>query len=532
MAKFNSEEYYPTPETLLDKITAGLKWDYIESILEPSAGSGNIVAYLMEQCKRKTYRSRELDVDCIEKDKDLAASLKGKGYKVVHDDFLTFNTFKKYSLIVMNPPFSNGATHLLKALDMQKDGGSVICILNAETLKNPCTNERKVLVQKLKDLDAQIEYLQGEFKTAERPTGVEIAVIKVYVEEKSFDSYIYENLRQKKYAENKSQKLTELAPNDYIEAAVAMYNLEVESGVKLIQEYRAMCPYILEDLGDKAYNKPILELTLQGKELSTNRFVKKVRKKYWSALFNNPKFTGNMTSNLRNEYSKQVNELSNYDFSLYNIRCIQIEMSKNLIQGIEDCIVALFDELSHQYSWSNEFSNNIHYYNGWKTNKAWIINKKVILPYMNAFSNYNGEFQPDYSLKQKLYDIEKALNYLDNGRTDGRNLEMFLEEARKNGQTKKIELKYFYVTFYKKGTCHIEFKDEELLKKLNIFGSQQKGWLPPGYGKKKYKEFEEDERKVVDEFEGGEFSYEKTLKEADFFIYNPQNSIVGIEMSA
>jgi len=373
--------------------------------------------------------------------------------------------------------------------------------------------------------------MQGEFKTAERPTGVEIAVIKVYIAEQVHESYIYENLRRKTFAENTSQNLTDLAPNDYIEAAVALYNLEVESGIRLIQEYKAMSPYILESLGDKAYNKPILELTLQGKDLSINSYVKKVRKKYWSALFNNPKFTGNMTTNLRNEYGQKVNELSSYDFSLYNIRCIQIEMSKHLVQGIEDCIIALFDELSHQYSWSNEFSNNIHYFNGWKTNKAWIINKKVILPYMNAFSSYGGEFQPDYYLKQKLYDIEKALNYLDNGRTDGRDLEMFLEDARKRGQTKKIELKYFFVTFYKKGTCHIEFKDEELLKKLNIFGSKQKGWLPPGYGKKKYKEFDEEEKQVVDEFEGGEINYEKTLKEADYFIYNP-HSIIGIEMSA
>ena len=58
--------------------------------------------------------------------------------------------------------------------------------------------------------------------------------------------------------------------------------------------------------------------------------------------------------------------------------------------------------ISHQYAYSDELSNNIHYYNGWKTNKAWYINKKVILPYMNAFSSWSGEFEPDYQVKSHL----------------------------------------------------------------------------------------------------------------------------------
>ena len=36
--------------------------------------------------------------------------------------------------------------------------------------------------------------------------------------------------------------------------------------------------------------------------------------------------------------------------------------------------------------------------------------------------------------------------------------------------------------FSKKGTCHITFTDTKLLDKLNVYGSQKKGWLPPGFG--------------------------------------------------
>ena len=45
-------------------------------------------------------------------------------------------------------------------------------------------------------------------------------------------------------------------------------------------------------------------------------------------------------------------------------------MSRNLVKGVEDCIIKLFDELFYQHSYDNDLSKNIHYYNGWKTNKS------------------------------------------------------------------------------------------------------------------------------------------------------------------
>ena len=527
--KYNAEEFYPTPKNVLDQLTKDIDWTRVETILEPSAGSGNIVEYAKEMLKNIRYR-HEIDIDCIEKDFDLRSTLIGKDYRVVHDDFLTFDTFKKYDLIIMNPPFSNGAAHLLKALDLQKNGGAIACVLNAETIRNPYTNERKVLCKKLEELNASIEYMQGAFISSEHPTGVEIAIIKVLIEERAFESRFYEELKTKSYAETFVDDVTEVAPNDFIKAIVAQYNREVEAGINLIREYKALAPYIMDDMRkDCTYSKPIISMSIDGKDLSTNVYVREVREKYWEALFKNKKFTGNMTSNLSSQYSDQVHKLKDYDFSYYNIKTVQLEMSKNLIRGIEDCIVELFDKLSYQYSYSDELSSNIHYYNGWKTNKCWYINKKVILPYMDAYRNYDRRFEPtNYSLMQQLMDIEKALNYLDGGLTDGRDMEMWLRHAASIGQTKKIELKYFYVTFYKKGTCHIEFKNEELLKKLNIFGAQNKRWLPPAYGKKKYEEMDAEEKAVVDSFEGEE-SYNGVIANAGYYIYDPVSSIPMLE---
>lgn len=530
----NNETFYPTPEYLLEKITMGIKWEKLNTVLEPSAGKGDIVEFIKNKVYSYTHLRKGPDVDCIELDPDLRCTLKGKDMRVVHDDFLTFHTFKKYDLIIMNPPFKDGAAHLLKALDMQKRGGAVLCILNAETIRNPYTNERKVLVERLNELGAEITYMKEVFSCAERSTYVEIAVIKVSIPEAIMESTIYEDLKQKSYADVQVEDVTDLALDDFVKATVAMYKLEVESGIKLIREYKAMIPHMAVSIEQKdSWQKtPILQLKIESTDATENKFVKCVRKKYWEALFSNRKIVGKMTSEMQEDYLARVEKLADYDFSIFNIKTLQEEMSQNLVKGIEDCIIKLFDELSHQYSWSDEFSKNVHYYNGWKTNKAWIINKKVILPYMDAFSSWSGKFDPtSYEIYDKLADIEKALNYLDGGLSYGANLYSALKEAENIGQTKNIRLKYFDITFYKKGTCHITFTNEELLKKLNIFGSQQKRWLPPSYGKKTYEEMDAEERVVVDEFEGKE-AYRQTLENTAYFIYDPKTSLPALDTVA
>ena len=534
-----NEEFYPTPESLLNKIFEGVDWKQVDTILEPSAGKGDIIEFIQNSEEAHRYH-HNFEIDCIEKDPNLQAVLKQKGFRLVHDDFFTFHTWKQYDLIVMNPPFSCGDKHLLNALKFQEDGGNIICILNAETLKNPYSITRQALALRLEDLHADISYMQNEFVSAERKTSVEIAVVKVSIPKKERDSRIFTELKEsKQMSEQNSTEQTSLAENDYIKAAVKQFELETEAGIRLIREYQAMKPYMLRSLsgGNLAKNDSILYLTMDkyspcSPEVTENEFLKVVRLKYWTSIFNDSRFTGHMTSNLLSEYRAQINKLADYDFSCFNIKTIQADIAKKLVKGVEECIIKLFDELSFQYSYSDELGRNIHYYNGWKTNKAWIINKKVILPWMNAWGRYNGSYDPDsYEIVEKLADIEKALDYLSGSSGNERGIRDILHEAEKIGQTKKIPLKYFTVTFYKKGTCHIEFTDLELLKKLNIFGSQQKGWLPPAYGKKSYFDMDEEEKKVIDEFEGVE-SYVETMTNSDYYLYSASDSIKCLEMAS
>ncbi len=535
------KDFYPTPQNIIDKMLFDLDFTMIKSILEPSAGKGDIVEALKkkEGNHNKYYGKQyyQFDIDCIEADQNLQHILKGKNFRVVYNDFLTYNTMKEYDLIIMNPPFSNGCKHLLKALEMQqRNGGAVVCLLNAETLKNLCTNDRQYLQRKLTEYNAKIEFIQNAFLDAERKTAVEIALVKVQLPEVQRESFILEGLRKAQdQREFQTEESTQLIDSDFFKAIVNQYQLEVEAGIKLIKEYYAMKPFILsefekdEETGETIQTGGcILSLDIHinrdkyNNKLSVNEYIREVRKKYWKALFENPNFIGQLTNNLQQEFYNKVEEMKDYDFSLYNIYQLKIDMQKKVVKGIENTIIELFHELSHKYSYWDETSKNIHYYNGWKTNKAWIINKKVIIPLAGYDSFWNRYNPSDYKIVRKLQDIEKCFNYLDGGLTEAVDLEESLKFAEEYGETKDIQLKYFTVTFYKKGTCHITFNNEELLKKFNIFGSQHKGWLPPSYGKKTYKDMTAEEKAVVDEFEG-EKEYNKVISNKEYYLFDGNN---------
>ena len=527
-------QYYPTPESLLDEICKDMNWNKINTILEPSAGKGDIADYV-KKALNTPYKRYEWQIDCIEKDGDLRKLLEGKQYHVVHDDFLSYHGRFHYDLIIMNPPFKEGDKHLLKALEIQKYGGSILCILNAETIDNPYTNLRKTLVQQLNELNASISYYDNAFTSedSDRKTTVKIAVIKVTIPNAEFDSSIYNELKKAQYSDSKiDQSMTDVAVNDLVRSIVKQYELEIDAGLQLIREYNGMQKYILSSLKEDQYATPLLELKADGYKCSENRYIQSVRQKYWDALFRDSRFTGNMTNDQQEAYLNQVSNLKHYDFSYCNIKVIQAEMAKTMVKGIEDCIIQLFDECSRKYSWYPECSDNIHYYNGWSTNNSWIINSKIILP-ISLFkkSIFNNQYEISIwntSSLRLLYDIEKVFNYLGGHPQTYADCGSTLVYIKEHEVTKNVDFKYFTATFYKKGTCHITFKDLETLKKFNIFGSQRKKWLPPSYGKKQFKDMTPEEQQIVKEFQG-EKDYTHVLEHADWYIYRPESSLPQLE---
>ena len=531
------KNFYPTPESLIMRMTEGYCFEHsfnkdvkqIKSILEPSAGKGDIVDYLLQ------LNSRErLDIDCVEANPTLQSVLKGKGYRVVHNDFLSYRTQKNYDLIIMNPPFDKGDKHLLKALEMQQNGGSISCLLNAETIKNPYTNSRKDLYEKLKELDAEIEFIADGFVDAERKTSVEVALIKVNIPAVEFVSDIFENMRKASKVDEieitEEQKTALVSANfmEFLKSLITQYNTEIGAGIKLIKEYYAMVPHILThfDIEDN-FKRPILQLTTEHSNSSIliNDFICDVRYKYWRYLFNSKQLTGKLTNKELKKYFSNIDKMRDYEFSIYNILTIKEEIQNNLGHSIEETILELFEKLSHKHYY-DEASKNIHYYNGWKTNKCYKINNKVIIP----FYSYNSKYDcyRTFEACEFIKDMTKVLDYLDCGRTDYHyDIHNTVKNALDAHNPKNIRLTFFDVSFYKKGTCHITFTNQDLLDKLNLFGSQRKGWLPPNYGKKPYSDMDAEEQAVVKEFSGSIENYNKIFNDQQYYLLDRRLLLEG-----
>ena len=586
------DQFYPTPPSIAEKMLAGLDMRCIKTVLEPSAGKGDLIDAVARKNLICGY-DRTLDVDFCEIDpylrqickynfsaekkaeiceewrpmqqksfSSLTESEKQKYRRLgnhldlfrktavhcVNDDFLTFRTYKHYDLIVMNPPFAEGDLHLLLAIEMQqRQGGSIVCLLNAETIRNPYTATRAQLAVKLKELSAEIQIVENAFSTdAERKADVDVAIIRIHIQPPPPDaSEIWERMEKATEAEAiPDPELKALIAGDYIEQAITHYQTEVSATMELVRQYDALVPYMATSLDpDNAYGKwPILRLGVSDEDarygFNINSYLRAVRLKYWAALFSNKTFIGRLTSELQEKYHNQINRMADYEFSAFNIKQITLEMQSQMNSGIEKAIMDLFEKLTYTHTYDPAFSTNKHYYNGWVTNKAWKLGKKCIIPTYGMYAWYRSKGDSFYVSEayKVISDIEKAFDYLDGGRTNEIDLMARLKDAAAKGQNKNIECKYFKVDIYQKNTTHIKFYPEAmaLVDRLNIYASQKKGWLPPRYGKERYKDMKPEEKAVVDSFHGdgktgsGEKAYTMVMANAAFYLAEPTQQLPAL----
>lgn len=519
--------FYPTPKTLAKTLLTGIDFAKVESILEPSAGDGSLVEAI--QCAVKAtcpYMREEPDIDCVEIDPSLQAILRGKGFRIVHDDFLTFRTYKQYHLIAMNPPFKNADTHLHKALDLIENGGEIRCIVNAQTLLNPNTNQRKLLVRRLEEAGAVIEYMDHAFMDGDRKTDVQIAIVKCAIQYANEEGYLLRNLRTAQHAHYPDGVVCDLEKSDPIDKLIDRFNFEAQAGITCIREYKALIPYMQDSVEEYAHS--ILQLKVRDSDATENGYLSALRTKFWRLLFTSGAFMGNLTSNMRDQLYQSVSRLRDYEFSLYNIMQMRCDLHAELLTNVDKTILKLFDDWTHKYSWYDS-SKNIHYFNGWATNNAFKVAKKVIVPFYNAFDSYDNRFRPGYQVIQYVSDIEKVFDHLSGVPSNSGMVDVRLRQAEANGQSRSIPFKYFTLTFYKKRTVHINFTDEEAVYRFNLYAARHKQWLPPTYGKKQYRHMTEDERSVIDSFEG-EARYEQTRCDPDAYFLNGQKMIGASEV--
>lgn len=508
--------FYPTPPSLakkmIDKIDLKGKNAYDLAVLEPSAGAGDLIAALNND-RYDGFRGNGTfrNIFAIEKDPDLRAMLRGQHINVIDSDFLAYSGPDKFDLIIANPPFNEGDKHLLKAIDILYRG-QIIFLLNAETVRNPHTNTRKDLKRKLNEMDAEIEFIKDGFMDAERKTEVEVALISIKVDRK-IEEDLFAGVEDAAPGDKEEIKEKyEVSNGKKVQELVAEYNQVVRTGTDVIvgyyKGYRKVGKYIgLNEEADKYhFDKSDLTTEMQSK---LNNLLAAIRKDFWRRCFELPEVHKRMTREREEEFEETLRARTCMDFTENNIRQLVLNIINGYESSLMGAVLKLFDKFSrkHSYYSDNKEEKNIHYFNGWKTNDAFKVGKKVIIPVSGGYRNspfvndYSGKWDMCSSASSELYDIDIVMNYFD-GMNKYQSIPKAINVAFTMGQSRKILSTYFEITVYKKGTIHLVFNDEGILRRFNLAACKGKGWLPCDYGAKPYGKLSIEERNVAESFEG------------------------------
>ncbi|MEI7844151.1 MAG: DUF4942 domain-containing protein, partial [Gallionellaceae bacterium] len=482
-------QFYPTPSALGKKAWGKFKNRNFTRVLEPSAGNGDLAYAITEDDYR--FRHRRGNIDVCELDISKHPTLRAKGLPVVGLDFLQMKNGAIYSHILMNPPFAVGAQHLLHAWKIVWDA-EIVCIINAETIRNACTKERQMLVNLILQ-HGEVEYIEGAFavEDAERKTNVDVALVYLrkqanvsvdivgsLLEELNVDSTSAESLA------GDYREAQELAlPKSMIENSVAAFNAAVRAMREaVIGEARAQ--YYARLLGQTmaARNGDAGSST---KDTSVDYVQAEVGKRYndlkdraWSSILRSSDVTSHLSSAAQKRVEKEFDEIKKLEFSvttIYGFLCGIVE-SKGQIQIDMCCDV--FDEITRYHT------DNTVFFKGWKSNDLHrtqamkIKASRFVLP--NHKSSWSGD-DISYESKGLLSDFDKVTSMLDAKGQIGFGLRAAFDQHFDDLKAgKRVKTDYFDVRYYKGiGTIHFYPTRPDIIDRLNRIVGRHRAYLPP-----------------------------------------------------
>ena len=467
-------EFFPTPAPIVHKMLAKVSAE-AEHFLEPSAGKGDIAEAIKS-------RYRRTQVDCIEQSPELVSILIGKEFPVVGHDWLQYSGVCYYDAIVMNPPFSNGDEHLLRAWDFLHDG-EIVCLLNEETLKNPFTERRKLLVA-LIEKHGNVEFLGDCFSNAQRKTGVNVAM--VYLKKRSNDDTIEmwaKSAGESEIREDIDGDRNMLAIKDNLGNMQHYYDQANEHMLKAFQHIRKAALYMQANDIDAGHDyQPIMHLALRNVNSARAEYIRKHRHDAWLNVFNKMEFRKWLDRKQTGEFIRDIERNGNIPFTKANIKGTLENVFLQRNRLFEKSVANVFDELTRYYN------GNTSYTEGWKTNDSYKVNEKIVFPYGCQFEKkYGGNFNLLYGYGGiDIYnDLDRVLCVLDAADFDtchtiqaaldnkfhilGYNINYPFDNT--------AESRYFEIKFFKKGTVHLRFKDKHLWQAFNLAAAKGKQWI-------------------------------------------------------
>ena len=478
-------QYYPTPSGLSKRAWATFKNQQFSRVLEPSAGEGHLL-----KC-RPTSRCTVKSIDCIEIDISKHQSLRDQGYQVIGMDFLQFKTGSIYSHILMNPPFAEGAQHVLKAWDILFEG-EIVAIVNAETLKNPFSKQRQHLLTLIEQY-GEVEYLQAMFSgtDAQRNTDVDIAVVWLKKSSRFEDDIlgtILDDLRRDQKTDeplaDDFEPINPLAlPYSFIENTVLMFNAAVESARQAVfsearaRRYSQMLGKTMGQMnGDYVGNEHDSSIQWVKQQLY-DRYTG-LKDRAWAGILRSTQVTSKLSSAAQKRLEADFENIKALEFTVLNIY--------GFLQGIVDkqgdiqmsMACDVFDLITRYYT------DNTVYYLGWKSNDKHrtlgmrIKTTRFVIP-GHATESYHNDLP--WSSRPLLADIDKVFAMMAGKAKPDISLETVFSQhfqALRNGS--RISASYFDVRYYPGvGTIHFFPTNKKLIERINWLVGSHRRWLPP-----------------------------------------------------
>lgn len=478
-------QFYPTPPDLARRVWKKFKSDFVR-ILEPSAGNGDLLhnhtfGYEWE-------RRGAPGIDCCEIDVSRHATLRANNFNVVGLDFLQYGSGAHYSHIIMNPPFADGAKHVLKAWDILWDG-EIAAIVNAETIRNPYSRERQFLA-KLIEAHGEVEFVEGAFAVgeAERKTDVDIAI--VYLRKRAnADSIVGDllaELRRDTNADGLADQYKEFnaltLPNSAVENLVIAFDAAVQSmRDSVFSEARA--GYYASLLGATMAERSG-EMEKKSTKVSAEWVQKQIGERYldlkdraWTNILRSSNITSRLSSAVQRRLENEFEQIKQLEFTVSNIYgfiCGLIDQQGKLQI---DMICDVFDQICKFHS------ENAVWFKGWKSNDRHraglrIKTTRFILP-GHKVESWNRDLSWDS--RRLLADFDKVFAMLagDHGPPMGLEAAFSMNfEALKRGA--RVRSSYFEVRFFPgAGTIHFFPRDKKLIDRLNRVVGRHRAWLPP-----------------------------------------------------
>lgn len=345
---FNND-FFPTPPEVINTMLQDciLKG---KTVLEPSAGSGNIVDWL---------KQAECNVIACEIDARLIQIIKSK-CPVIADDFLMVKSdqVSHIDMIVMNPPFSRDEAHILHAYNIAPDGCKIIALCNWQTLENDYSRSRREL-KSIIETHGRKQNLGAVFGSAERKTATEIGLVIIEkpgaAYEAEFEGFFLEN-------DPSETQFNGLMPYNFVRDLVNRY----VAAVKIFDEQLESAVRLNGLLGGFYGHKVGFQCSQNEKPIERWNFKKDLQKSAWAFVFEKMNMEKYTTKGLKQDINKFVETQQQIPFTMRNIyRMLEIVIGTRS-QRMDKALLEVFEKLTEHY---HENRYNVE---GWKTNSHYL----------------------------------------------------------------------------------------------------------------------------------------------------------------